>query len=191
MPRQYGCKKCGHVHSPPTGKKCRFVVETEAQPEEDMAETASETSAAGSEISSGATAKETTTDLLPLLLDIRAEMTGMKERLTAVETRDAAPQKVNVEESADSEDSELPADPAELRRDKRAIRRAAERIAKLTMDDSDDDDIQDGRRIRGSSMRCLGRTTGYNGSVGDSRGHLQNMPPVATHDLVRFVVQFY
>ena len=127
MPRIYKCKKCGIQHGPPTGKQCtneRQVVENNPMQE-----------------------------LLPVLMDIRSEMARMNDKMQPGE---AAGRSETIEQEEIAEESEISEEeeeaqtegasggrqisPKTLRRDVRAMRKAAERIARYQDSDSDDED---------------------------------------------------
>ena len=131
MPRTYTCRKCGVPHPPPTGKHCRNRPDL---PQEEPVQTAIQ-------------------ELVPMFLEMRTEIKEMNSRMQQYEQRGHTEQQAvhELHSNTDSSDAELPdndqdtttagaaATPASLRRDRRLIQRAAERLALLSTDDSDED----------------------------------------------------
>ena len=128
MPRIYKCKKCGEQHGPPTGKHCRARESTEDGEQLNPIET-----------------------MMPLLLELQQQMAEMKQSIADNASR--TPE--NVEREVESEDGEslergeeekseeaaaTYTTPESLRKDVRAMQRAAARIASIQSDDSDDED---------------------------------------------------
>ena len=120
------CKQCGEPHKPPTGKHCRQARE---QPGDDNADIRG---------------------LIPLVAELKEQMATMNRELKQMKDDKASEEALD---SPEDEDSSVGADeneqndtavaqlatPATLRRDKRLMRRAAERLALLSTDDSDEE----------------------------------------------------
>ena len=128
------CKRCGVSHNPPTGKHCRQARITEIEQEH--------TGIA---------------DLIPMISELQSQMAEL--RMTRGETAVAEPQQALSDSTSsgrgetnsllEDEGASAVASPETLRKDRRLMRRAAERLAQLGTDDSEDDSLQDldrGRR---------------------------------------------
>ena len=138
MPRIYKCRKCGQQHGPPTGKQCTN--------DRDLG------------------TDNPVQDLLPVLMEIKSNMGSMEEymanrigsmeeRMASMESRDRAESEQGEQEqdSDGSDEGETVADeegatggsditPKMLRKDIRAMRKAAGRLAKFQDTDSEDED---------------------------------------------------
>ena len=125
MPHVYYCKKCGESHDPPTGKQCKLR-------EHD---------------------KETPAGLPPnivtLLTGISSKITDISDRVRTIEDERReekailstnnttnSPQILETQEGLATS-----ASPQTLREDARLMRQAANRLARLQLDDSDDEDF--------------------------------------------------
>ena len=138
MPRM--CKKCGESHGPPTGKHCRQARILQDTKEADVC------------------------GLIPMMAEMREQMATMTREMKQLREARASQEVLESPENEDSSEgedegetveTEQQATPASLRRDKRLMRRAAERLALLSMDDSDDD------LHRGlSKLRARGKKSG-------------------------------
>ena len=136
MPRIYKCKNCGLHHAAPTGKQCKNG------PDKGESNVMNE--------------------LLPVLMDIKNQLANMKDhrsRVERTEETDATQESELVEDSENSEteqeetqaagaDDDSPITPQELRKDIRAMRKAAKRIARLQSDDSDEEEPGEVRKSR-------------------------------------------
>ena len=138
MPRIYKCRKCGQQHGPPTGKQCTN--------DRDLG------------------TDNPVQDLLPVLMEIESKMGSMEEnmanrmgsmeeRMVNMEGMDRAESEQGEQEqdSEESDDGETVDDeegatggaditPKTLRKDIRAMRKAARRLAKFQDSDSEDED---------------------------------------------------
>ena len=138
MPRQYTCRKCGVPHAPPTGKKCN---RREEALDENVA------MAAATPATQLLVEPDAIATLTELMLDIRAKVENIDERVKTVETgkeKDApAPEEgAGIAASAlevRQEREEVPT-VADLRNDMRAMQKAVERMSQLSIKDSDDED---------------------------------------------------
>ena len=128
MPRNYKCKACHTVHEPPTGKHCRQ--------RDDFTEV-----------------KGTSTEnaMMPMLMDISRKMEQMQEEMRTIRSEKAAERAeqgdttavsptLALQEESGGSDSE-PASPETLRRDRRLMREAAERLNRLRFEEDDDEQI--------------------------------------------------
>ena len=141
MPRNYKCKNCGVQHAPPTGKHCRNTVENGQN--------------------------DVLSELLPVLLEIKKQLANKGESEKTVEGAEGTSELENDGDEAASVDSEPVRDvvrvsddgdddgitPQELRKDIRAMKKAAERIARIQSDDSDDEDSGTTKRSRANGKK--------------------------------------
>ena len=101
--------------------------------------------------------------LAEILLDIRSQISGLTRRIQSVEkpahNRDVSEDSEGAEVAADNqpqrEETEEAASPSSLREDARLMRQAAERLARLQIDDSDQED-----ELPISSRRAQGKKSG-------------------------------
>ena len=144
MPRIYRCRRCGISHQPPTGKQCQRQRFEETE----------ETTAAA-------------TDVMPLLLELKeqmqianqkmdSQMQTVNQRLDNFETGssisdEGAAGGRQVESDEEQEQETEQANAQSLRQDMQLMSRAARRLAKLRLDDSDDEEVEglDGTRNAG------------------------------------------
>ena len=149
MPREYLCKMCGVSHLPRTGKGCTRERQLDDGEDSNVAE--------NNGVEDG---------VMALLLDIRSKVERVDEKVENVDGRlrtieDERESVAGSERSERAEeDSEMATDneasnidlmPSVLRNDVRTMRRAAERIAWLQLDDEDDE---------GATAMPLGRRSG-------------------------------
>ena len=126
------CRKCGVPHMPPTGKKCQHRVELLEQLEPEEMEDMQEQAEQPEPVQADA--------ILPLLMEI-------SRRLTNVEANQAAVAESVVEVAATNEplqavggiDDRAVIAPSVLRSDADIMRRAAARIARMQLDDSEEE----------------------------------------------------
>ena len=129
MPRTYNCKKCHTVHQPPTGKQCQLAQATAHQEME----------------------QDSILQLVEAMKDFKTELLNVSRRVAEIET-EKAEQRREPEVEAEQEDSEVgeeaserseideEATPDSLRRDMRLMARAAEKLSRITEEDSDSED---------------------------------------------------
>ena len=156
MLRIYKCRKCGKQHPSPTGKHCRELEHEQLGAEQMAAPSDNDTA-------------ETLGEIMTILMEVKATVAEVVERVAVVENRgdetgllqasannieqDGANIEANGSVQPDETDGYATADT--LRKDVRAMQRAAERIAQCQLDDSDDEDMH-GQTVR-SPDRCLRR----------------------------------
>ena len=136
MPRVYYCKKCGVSHDPPTGKHCK-------QREHEATNTT-----------------DPSADILTLLMDIQGKVAGIEQqtanidnRVRTIEDNQQSPRptdRAHTPETSEDiqEGGATSASPQTLREDTRLMRQAASRLARLQLDDSDDEEFGFGRNAR-------------------------------------------
>ena len=125
MPRVYHCKKCGESHEPPTGKQCKLRENDKEAP------------------------AELPRNIVTLLTDISGKVTDITDRVRTIENERReekarhsnnnttnSPEILEVQEGLVTSTS-----PQTLREDARLMRQAANRLAHLQLDDSDDEDF--------------------------------------------------
>ena len=143
MPRTYKCRKCGISHESPTGKQCQ------RQRQEPQNE------------GEGAAALAT---LMPMMLEVKEQMQEFREQLHGMASSPAqGAQGGPREESEDTEEVENSDDDSQanaqtLRQDMRLMSQAAQRLGRLRIDDSDEDELegaQGGRRAGKKSGSVL------------------------------------
>ena len=134
MPRTYNCKKCNTTHQPPTGKQCTRDRET----------VGSEQSATQNEVLN--TLLELKAQMDGMQMDMRTQMEGMEQRMQSVENGGLSVAEEVEEEEESEEDSEeieeqeeqqiaVRATPENLRKNTRLMARAADRLARLRLDE--------------------------------------------------------
>ena len=142
MPRIYKCRKCGQPHGPPTDKHCRNVV-----------------------VEEGETSMR---ELMAVIMEVKNKVDEMDKKASRDDANGAvaaaAEAQVNEEGSERSEEEESVEEEAEttvanyvtpktIRKDLRAMTKAAERIAKMQDTDSDDDEPEDRHKKRGKGKK--------------------------------------
>ena len=137
MPRQYKCRKCGVVHAPPTGKHCRNQgIEEEVDELQDDLDEQQEV-------------QNDETQTLAILLELKQQMNNFGEQMGLVgerlgsleDTRDRflVDSDIRGATGGMAEEEDALATPTSLRKDMRLMRQAANRLANLQLDDSDDE----------------------------------------------------
>ena len=143
MPRTYNCKRCGDTHEPPTGKQCSRI----RQQEQNIAGQAD--------------------GVMPMLLELKEQFQVMSQQMAQMQNKDSSSanddsykdSEADLEQSEPEEQGAVggqPATASTLRQDVRIMSQAARRLARLRLDDSDDDDMESYNR-RESDRRALGR----------------------------------
>ena len=133
MPRTYNCKRCGDTHEPPTGKQCSRI----RQQEQNIAGQAD--------------------GVMPMLLELKEQFQVMSQQMAQMQNKDSSSanddsykdSEADLEQSEPEEQGAVggqPATASTLRQDVRIMSQAARRLARLRLDDSDDDDMENYNR---------------------------------------------
>ena len=146
MPRIYKCRKCGVSHQSPTGKQCQRQRFEEADE-----------------------AAASVTDVMPLLLELKEQMQNasrsMAEQLQTVNQRldsvvaggsvadDGATGGHDIDSDEELEQIPDQANAVSLCQDMQLMSRAARRLARLRLDDSDDEEVEALDRTRNAGKK--------------------------------------
>ena len=146
MPRIYKCRKCGKQHGPPTGKHCRARDSSEEE----------ERSSTLDDIMPALEALKKQMEDMPAVRELSKQMAEMNTRMERVENGQNDRQSEQDSEERDGDDGDgfeqaddeagqeaaaSYATPESLRKDVKAMQRAAARIALYQQDDSDDEEL--------------------------------------------------
>ena len=131
MPRTYYCKKCGDLHEPPTGRQCRLREHQHVETTDNDA-------------------------LMTILNEIKGKIVDIDSRVKRIEDPEQSDDKETrrcdpktqgpslIEEKGQASS----ATPQTLRDDARLMSQATNRLARLQMDDSEDEDLYGKRDSR-------------------------------------------